>query len=122
MEIERGSIVVVNFNPTKGTEQKGIRPAIVVQSDRANKNSPHTIVIPLTSKIRKTILPSHTLIKKSEGLIQDSIALAEQIRTIDKSRIVDIVGKLSDSTMRKVNEAIKIILDIDGGDKANGKN
>jgi mRNA interferase MazF len=112
LEIERGNIVIVNLNPTKGTEQRGIRPAVIVQSDRANNVSPHTIIIPLTTNIKKAILPCHTLIKKSEGIIKDSISMAEQIRVIDKSRVVNIIGKLSNETMKRIDKSLKIILDL----------
>lgn len=81
MEIARGDIFLVDLNPVVGTEQAGVRPVLVIQIDRANKVSPHTIIIPFTTKIREAILPSHTKILKGVGgLKEDSVLLCEQIR------------------------------------------
>jgi len=113
MVIKKGDIVIVNLNPTKGSEQRGIRPAIIFQTDKANKVSPHTIIVPLTTKIKEEILPSHALIKVSEGVMQDSVALAEQIRVIDKSRIIDVVGIVSPDVIKRIEKSIKIILDME---------
>ncbi len=79
----RGDVVMCDFNPTTGTEQSGIRPAVVLQVDRANAVSPHTIVAPLTTTIRRVVLPSHVLIPAGNGgLTQESVVLCEQIRVI----------------------------------------
>jgi mRNA interferase MazF len=87
--IKRGDIILCDFNSVIGTEQSGIRPAVIIQIDRANVASPHTIVAPLTSRIRKSLLPSHVFVPIGiANLTQDSVILCEQIRVIDKSRIM----------------------------------
>lgn len=60
--ITRGDVVLYDLNPVVGTEQAGIRPVVILQIDRANVASPHTIIVPFTSKIRRAILPSHVFI------------------------------------------------------------
>jgi mRNA interferase MazF len=62
VNLTRGDIVLCDLNPVIGTEQSGIRPVVIVQSDRANKVSPHTIIAPFTTKIRRALLPSHELV------------------------------------------------------------
>ncbi len=91
--IQRGDVVLCDLNPVMGTEQAGIRPVVIVQIDRANAVSPHTIIVPLTSKIRQALLPAHALISAPHGgLTQDSVALCEQIRVVDKRRLLKIIG------------------------------
>lgn len=78
VEINRGDIFLVDLNPVVGTEQTGVRPAIIIQNNKANKVSPHTIIAPLTSKIRNALLPSHVFIESGiPGIIQDSVVLCE---------------------------------------------
>ena len=113
VEIHRGDIFLVDLNPIIGSEQSGIRPAVIIQTDKANKVSPHTIIAPLTSKIRTAILPSHIFIKFGiAGLTQDSVILCEQLRVIDKSRILKFIGKLPDNHIVELNSALCSILDI----------
>ena len=94
MEVRRGDIFLVDLNPVVGTEQAGIRPALVVQIDKANAISPHTITIPLTTRIRDPILPSHVRIATGiGGLTEDSVLLCEQIRAIDKKKAGAQIGE-----------------------------
>ncbi len=91
VKVLRGDIVLCNFDPSLGTEQRGIRPAVILQIDRANVVSSHTIVVPFTTAIRQRLLLSHVLIPIGNGgLTEDSVALCEQIRAIDKRRIVRV--------------------------------
>ena len=114
MEVKRGNIFLVDLNPIVGTEQAGIRPALVVQIDRANATSPHTIIVPFTTRIRETILPSHVKISAGVGgLTEDSILLCEQIRVIDKKRLVRRIGNIEEDYLRKVVVALKVILGLD---------
>ena len=109
--IKRGDIILCDFNPVVGTEQSGIRPAVIIQIDRANAASPHTIVAPLTSRIRKSILSSHVFIPIGvANLTQDSVILCEQIRVIDKSRIIRVIGHLDREYIMKLNLALYTIL------------
>jgi mRNA interferase MazF len=113
VEICRGDIVLVDLNPVIGSEQSGIRPAVVIQTDKANKVSPHTIIAPFTSKIRTAILPSHVFVQSGDaGLTQDSVILCEQLRVIDKKRIVKFIGVLSDNIIIELNSSLSAILDI----------
>jgi len=114
VEVKRGNIFLVDLNPIVGTEQAGIRPALVVQIDRANATSPHTIIVPFTTRIRETILPSHVKISVGVGgLTEDSILLCEQIRVIDKKRLVRRIGNIEEDYLRKVVVALKVILGLD---------
>ena len=109
--ITRGDVVLCDLNPVIGTEQAGIRPAIVLQIDRANAVSPHTIIAPFTTKIRRALLPSHVLIPAGVGgLSQDSVALCEQIRVIDKRRIIKVLGHLGEPEMAEIAKALSTIL------------
>jgi mRNA interferase MazF len=111
VKIKRGDIILCDFNPVIGTEQSGIRPAIVIQIDRANAVSPHTIVAPLTSKIRTSILPSHVFISLGvANLTQDSVILCEQIRVIDRAIIIKIIGHLDREYLIQLNIALSNIL------------
>lgn len=105
IEIKRGNIVIADLNGATGSEQGKMRPVIVIQNDTGNKYSPTTIVVPLTSKKKKKGLKTHVLIEKTEenGLTEDSIALCEQVRTIDKRRIKAGIGYISElSVMRDI--------------------
>ena len=114
MEVRRGNIFLVDLNPVVGTEQAGIRPALVIQIDRANVSSPHTIIIPLTTKIREAILPSHVKIPAGVGgLEEDSVLLCEQIRVIDKRRLLRKTGDVGEGDLLKVAVALKLILGLE---------
>lgn len=109
--VARGDVVLCDLNPVIGTEQSGIRPVVILQIDRANAVSPHTIIAPFTSKIRRALLPSHVFIPAGVGgLIQDSVVLCEQIRVIDKSRIMRVIGHLDDVYMEQLAIALSTIL------------
>jgi mRNA interferase MazF len=109
--VERGDVVLCDLNPVVGTEQAGIRPVVVVQIDQANFVSPHTIIAPFTSRIRRAILPSHVLVPAGiASLSQDSVILCEQIRVVDKSRIIRILGHLENDYLDELDRALCAIL------------
>jgi mRNA interferase MazF len=109
--ITRGDIVLCDLNPVVGTEQAGIRPVVILQINRANAVSPHTIIAPFTTKIRRKLLPSHVFVPAGVGgLSQDSVILCEQIRVIDKTRISRILGHLDDSYLQELAQALCAIL------------
>jgi mRNA interferase MazF len=113
MAVKRGETWLADLAPTKGTEQAGVRPVLIVQTDRANPHSPHPIIVPFTTRIRQKILPSHVLVPAGEGgLTQDSVALCEQIRVIDNGRLIHPLGNLSAQRMQEVGDAMKTILDL----------
>jgi mRNA interferase MazF len=86
---------------------------LVVQTDRANPHSPHTIIVPFTTKIRRKALPSHVLVPAGEGgLTQDSVALCEQIRVIDHDRLMSLLGALPTPRMQEVDDALRAILEL----------
>ena len=92
-----------------GSEQGGMRPVLIIQNDTGNKHSPTVIAAAITSQTGKARLPTHIeLSARSVGLSRDSVILLEQIRTIDKSRLRERMGKLDESTMTKVDNAIAV--------------
>lgn len=109
--VQRGEIYYVNLGSNIGSEQSGCRPVLIIQNNTGNKYSPTTIVATLTSK-KKKYLPTHVFIKKDScnGLEYNSIVELEQIRTIDKKRLENKVGRLSEEDLDKVLEAIKTSL------------
>ena len=109
--VRRGDVAFCDLNPTVGTEQAGIRPVVILQIDRANATSPHTIMAPFTSRIRHVLLPSHVLVPAGTGgLTQDSVLLCEQIRVIDRTRITRVVGHLDDVYLEQIANALRVIL------------
>ncbi|NMB33032.1 MAG: type II toxin-antitoxin system PemK/MazF family toxin [Clostridium sp.] len=109
MVIKRGDIFYADLSPVIGSEQGGIRPVLVVQNDIGNKYSPTVIASAITSQINKAKLPTHIeLCAKDYGLPKDSVVLLEQIRTIDKRRLREKIGRLDDDLMERVNEALTI--------------
>ncbi len=109
MVIKRGDIYYADLSPVVGSEQGGVRPVLIVQNDIGNKYSPTVIAAAITSQINKAKLPTHIEINGQDyGLVKDSVILLEQIRTIDKKRLKEKIGFLSDSLMMKVNDALSI--------------
>ncbi len=107
--VKRGDIFYADLSPVIGSEQGGIRPVLVVQNDVGNKYSPTVIAAAITSRINKAKLPTHIEIEAAEyGLQKDSVVLLEQIRTIDKKRLREKIGRLDELQMVKVNDAISI--------------
>jgi mRNA interferase MazF len=107
--VKRGDIYYADLSPVIGSEQGGIRPVLIVQNDTGNKHSPTVIAAAITSQIGKARLPTHIeLGAHSYGLSRDSVILLEQIRTIDKSRLRDRMGKLDETTMTRVDDAIAV--------------
>ena len=109
-EIRRGEIYWINWNPARGSEQSGLRPALVIQNDTGNKYSPTTIVAALTTAMEK---PYPFLVKvsaKESGLPKDGTVNLAVIMTVDKTRLRDKCGELGEPMMVEVNEAIKTSL------------
>jgi|SRR3989344_2168239 len=114
MIVKRGDIFLVNLEPIKGSEQGGIRPVLIIQNDISNKYSPVTIVAAITSKIFDRQYPTNVSLPKEDSkLDKDSTVLLNQIRTIDKSRIIKRVSSLNYGFMRQVELAIKISLGLE---------
>ncbi len=109
--IRRGDIYYANLRNSIGSEQGGIRSVLVVQNDTANQYSPTLIVAPITAA-KKRRMPVHVPIFRSGGLPKNSTVLAEQIRTVDRSRLLEYVGSLDALLMKSVDNAIKISLGV----------
>jgi len=108
MIVRRGDIFYADLSPVVGSEQSGIRPIVIIQNDIGNKYSQTVIAVAITSKV-KNKMPTHIEIEGSKyGLDKNSVILAEQIRTLDKSRLKNKVGKLDKITLGKVKKAIEI--------------
>ena len=102
MVVKRGDIFYADLSPVIGSEQGGIRPVIIIQNDIGNKYSPTVIVSAITSQINKAKLPTHVEISSVEyGLNRDSVVLLEQIRTLDKKRLKEKIGHMTDIDMKR---------------------
>lgn len=111
--VKKGDIFFADLSPVIGSEQGGVRPVIVIQNDVGNKYSPTVIVAAITSQINKAKLPTHVEIKAGDhGLNKDSVILLEQLRTVDKRRLKERIGRMEAEAMKKVNEALVISLGI----------
>ncbi len=110
MIIKRGDMFYADLSPVVGSEQGGIRPVLIIQNDLGNKYSPTVIAAAITSQKTKNKLPTHIEIdSKDNGLKADSVVLAEQIRTIDKSRLKEKIGHIDDNeVINKINNALGI--------------
>jgi len=109
--VKRGEIYFANLNPVVGSEQGGVRPVLILQNDTGNKYSPTTIVAAVTSRHKRARLPTHVPLAAREGpLDKDSVVLLEQVRTIDKTRLKEKIGKLSPEELVQVQDALKLSL------------
>lgn len=110
-QILRGDIFYADLGNNGGSEQGGIRPVVVIQNDIGNKYSPTVIVAAITSKINKSKLPTHLDIKSTDyDFMKDSVVLTEQIRTLDKRKLKDKIGRLYAYDIEKLNECLNISL------------
>ena len=107
--VKRGDIFYADLSPVVGSEQGGTRPVLIVQNDTGNKHSPTVIAAAITSQTNKAKLPTHIeLSGRSVGLTKDSVVLLEQIRTIDKRRLREHMGRLDESMMSRIDDAIAV--------------
>ena len=110
IEVKRGDIWLVNLDPTIGHEIKKSRPAVIIQNDIGNKYSPITIIAPITSQNIDRVYPIEVLLTNIKGLEKESKALLNQIRAIDKRRLIKKLSKVDDENLNKIDDAIKISL------------
>lgn len=115
-DIKRGDIYLADLGEGIGSEQHGVRPVLVVQNNIGNKYSPTVTVLPITTKIHKSRgLPTHVMIDHMGGLDEKSSIMAEQISTIDKTKLFTYIGTIPEDAMKKdINEAIRIQLGLPG--------
>ncbi|MEK7162373.1 MAG: type II toxin-antitoxin system PemK/MazF family toxin [Patescibacteria group bacterium] len=108
---KRGEVWLVNFDPTLGSEIKKTRPALILQNNIANQFSPITTVAAITSEFDEPLYPTEVLIGAPEGgLKNDSVVLLNQIRSVDKARLVKRIGSLKEETVNRVDFALQISL------------
>lgn len=109
MIVKRGDIYYADLSPVVGSEQGGIRPVLIIQNDVGNKYSPTVIAAAITSRINKAKMPTHIeLTAREYGLNKDSVILLEQIRTIDKRRLREKIGRIDGAVMGSVNDALQV--------------
>ena len=107
--VKRGDIFYADLSPVVGSEQGGVRPVLIVQNDTGNRHSPTVIAAAITSQTGKARLPTHIeLSAKTYGLPKDSVVLLEQIRTLDKRRLREHMGRLDETQMQRVDNAIAV--------------
>lgn len=107
----RGEVYLVSFDPTFGAEIKKTRPALIVQNDVANRYSPIAIVAAITSRVEGRLYPTEVLLRKPEGgLKTDSVVLLNQIRSIDKQRLIRRLGTIKPGSMKEIDRALQISL------------
>ena len=113
--IKRGDIYYADLSPVVGSEQGGTRPVLIIQNNLGNRHSPTVIAAAITSQMNKAKLPTHIeLAGPAVGLTKDSIVLLEQIRTIDKRRLREHMGRLDQEMMDKVDNAIAVSFGLHG--------
>ena len=109
MEVHRGEVFYADLSPVVGSEQGGVRPVLIVQNEIGNRHSPTVIAAAITSQTNKAKLPTHIALSAPDyGLPRDSVVLLEQIRTIDKRRLREHMGRLDDAHMSMVDDAIAV--------------
>ena len=113
LTIKRGDIYYADLSPVVGSEQGGLRPVLIVQNDVGNKHSPTVIAAAITSQLGKAKLPTHIDVYAERfGLVKDCVILLEQIRTIDKSRIIHYIGQVPKKHMRAIDRALGISVEM----------
>lgn len=107
----RGEVYLVSLDPTIGAEIKKTRPAVVIQNDPANRRSPITMVAAITSQFEEPLYPTEVLVRAPEGGLRvDSVVLLNQLRSVDKARLVRRLGVLKSETMKEVDTALLLSL------------
>lgn len=109
LKVKRGQVYYADLSPVIGSEQGGRRPVVIIQNDIGNAHSPTTIVACVTSVQTKSKLPTHIEIP----LFKDSIILMEQIRTIDKQRLKNLIAEVDEKTLKAIDKAINISLGVE---------
>ena len=111
INVKRGDIFYADLSPVVGSEQGGVRPVLIVQNNTGNRHSPTVIAAAITSQTGKAKLPTHIeLVAQRYGLPKDSVILLEQVRTLDKKRLREHMGRLDQPLMHRVDTAIAVSL------------
>lgn len=113
--VKRGDIFYADLSPVVGSEQGGVRPVLIIQNDTGNKHSPTVIAAAITSQTGKAKLPTHIELSANQyGLPKNSLILLEQIRTLDKKRLREKMGRLDETLMGRVDNAIAVSFGLHG--------
>lgn len=113
--VKRGDIFYADLSPVVGSEQGGVRPVLIIQNDTGNRHSPTVIAAAITSQTGKAKLPTHIELSANQyGLPKNSLVLLEQIRTLDKRRLREKMGRLDERLMDKVDTAIAVSFGLHG--------
>lgn len=113
-KFRRGQVYYADLDPVIGSEQGGMRPVVILQNDTGNHYSPTVICAPITSRRKRAHLPTHVALgNKSNAIQPHSVILLEQLRTLDKQRLVEYVGLLDTNTMACVNSALAVSLSLE---------
>jgi len=112
MQVSRGDVVIVELDPTRGSEQRGTRPCLVVQNDVGNRNASTTIVVPFTTSFGDELYPFEVLVSEDEAPLRaDSVALCSQVRTVSiAERIRENLGSIPDSRLSDIDAALEYSL------------
>lgn len=114
--VRRGDIYYADLSPVVGSEQGGMRPVLIVQNNVGNRYSPTVIAAAITSQQNKAKLPTHIEIEaRTYGLSKDSVILLEQVRTLDKRRLREKMGRLDEQVMGQVDDAIAVSFGLRSG-------
>ncbi|SOC42605.1 type II toxin-antitoxin system PemK/MazF family toxin [Salinicoccus kekensis] len=120
--MKRGEVYLADLSPVEGSEQGGKRPVVIIQNNVGNYHSPTVIVAAVTGRINKAKIPTHVEISKDTyNLDKDSVILLEQIRTVDKKRLMEKLTYLKDDKMAEVDAALKVSLALDQNQKKKKK-
>ena len=113
-KIRRNEIYLANLGRTIGSEERGIRPVLIIQNDIGNKYSPTTIVIPITKRVENNnIIPTHIKIRPFGRMRYEATIMAEQLKVVDKRRLLKRIEMLPEIYVNKVNDAIRIATNLD---------
>lgn len=121
MEIKRGDIYYADLRPVTGSEQGGVRPVLIIQNDKGNQYSPTVIAAAITGR-KKRWMPTHVRLYQQAGLNRNSCIMLEQVRTIDRTRLVRYIGRLDDRTMQAVDTALAVSLGMERRDHNPARN
>ena len=114
MKIRKNDVYYADLSPVIGSEQGGVRPVLVLQNNVGNKHAPTIIVAAITSRMKRAKMPTHVPVRMESGrLPKNSIVMLEQIRTIDKVRLVNFVGQITNESALLIDRASLISLGID---------
>ncbi len=111
--VKRGEMYFADLNEAIGSEQSGVRPVLVIQNDVGNHHSPTVVVAAISGQPKKTGQPTHYLLPPGNGLDMASMVLLEQIRTIDKTRLKEYIGRIDEADRKGIDRCIAVSVGID---------